>query len=142
MTRNDIKREYPDRPISAVAGVVIQNDFVLLVKKSNTENVWSFPGGAIEIGETLHEALIREILEETSIKIEVTDQIENVNVIKKDENDEIKIHYVLSFYMCKYVSGQPQFGDDVVAAEWHKINKINEIKLIDGASRILAICGY
>ena len=41
MTRNDIKREYPDRPISAVAGVVIQNDFVLLVKKSNTDNVLS-----------------------------------------------------------------------------------------------------
>ena len=125
-----------------MAGVVIHNNSVLLVKKSNLEDIWSFPGGAIEIGETLHAALIREVLEETAIKIEVKDQIENVNVIKKDENDEIKIHYVLSFYKCKYVSGQPQFGDDVVAAEWHEINKINEIKLIDGASRVLAICGH
>ncbi len=142
MLRNNIKREYPDRPISAVAGVVIHNNSVLLVKKSNLEDIWSFPGGAIEIGETLHEALMREILEETSIIIKVGDQIENVNVIRKDANDKIKIHYVLSFYECIYISGRPQFGDDVVAAEWHQINKINEIKLIDGASRILNICGY
>ena len=142
MLRNNIKREYPDRPISAVAGVVIHNNSVLLVKKSNLEELWSFPGGAIEIGETLHEALTREILEETSIIIKVGDQIENVNVIRKDANDKIKIHYVLSFYECAYISGQPQFGDDVVAAKWHQISKINEIKLIDGASRILKICGY
>ena len=142
MLRNNIKREYPDRPISAVAGVVIHNNSVLLVKKSNLEDIWSFPGGAIEIGETLHEALMREILEETSIIIKVGDQIENVNVIRKDANDKIKTHYVLSFYECTYISGRPQFGDDVVAAEWHQIKKINEIKLIDGASRILKICGY
>ena len=142
MLRNNIKREYPDRPISAVAGVVIHNNSVLLVKKSNLEDIWSFPGGAIEIGETLHEALTREILEETSIIIKVGDQIENINVIRKDTNDKIKIHYVLSFYECAYISGRPQFGDDVVAAEWHQINKINEIKLIDGASRIIKICGY
>ena len=142
MLRNNIKREYPDRPISAVAGVVIHNNSVLLVKKSNLEDIWSFPGGAIEIGETLHEALTREILEETSIIIKVGDQIENINVIRKDTNDKIKIHYVLSFYECAYMSGRHQFGDDVVAAEWHQINKINEIKLIDGASRILKICGY
>ena len=98
MLRNNIKREYPDRPISAVAGVVIHNNNVLLVKKSNLEELWSFPGGAIEIGETLHEALTREVLEETSIIIKVGDQIENVNVIRKDANDKIKIHYVLSFY--------------------------------------------
>ena len=98
MLRNNIKREYPDRPISAVAGVVIHNNSVLLVKKSNLEDIWSFPGGAIEIGETLHEALMREILEETSIIIKVGDQIENVNVIRKDANDKIKIHYVLSYY--------------------------------------------
>ena len=142
MLRNNIKREYPDRPISAVAGVVIHNNCVLLGKKSKLEDIWSFPGGAVEIGETLHEALTREILEETSIIVEVGDQIENVNVIRKDTNGKIKIHYVLSFYKCAYISGRPLFGDDVVAAKWHRINEINEIKLIDGASRILSICGY
>ena len=76
------------------------------------------------------------------LSLKVGDQIENVNVIRKDANDKIRIHYVLSFYECTYISGRPQFGDDVVAAEWHQINKINEIKLIDGASRILKICGY
>ena len=142
MTKNGIKRDYPDRPISAVAGVVIHNGYVLLVKKSNVEDIWSFPGGAIEIGETLHEALTREIFEETSVNVEILGQIENINVIKKDANNKIRIHYVLSFYECKYISGQPQFGDDVVAAQWHQINKINELKLIDGVSSILAFCGY
>ena len=158
MLRNNIKREYPDRPISAVAGVVIHNNSVLLVKKSNLEELWSFPGGAIEIGETLHEALTREVLEETSIIIKVGDQIENVNVIRKDANDkkfsedaytaEDDFWKIFTFLgeqrkiTDAYKAKGLQFGDDVVAAKWHQISKINEIKLIDGASRILKICGY
>ena len=142
MKVNHIIREYPDRPISAVAGVIIHNDCVLLVKKSKKDNIWSFPGGAIEIGETIQEALTREVLEETSIDVQVLGLIKNADVIKKDTNDDIKIHYVLSFYECKYLNGKPRFGDDVVAAEWHQISKIKEIKLIDGAIKILSLCKY
>ena len=66
-----IKRDYPDRPISAVAGVIVHNQNVLLVKKNATDNIWSFPGGAVELGETLQNALIREVHEETSIEVDV-----------------------------------------------------------------------
>ena len=52
-----------------------------------------------------------------------------------DANDKIKIHYVLSFYECTYISGQPQFGDDVVAAKWHQISKINERRFTKSSSK-------
>jgi 8-oxo-dGTP diphosphatase len=134
---NIIKREYPDRPISAVAAIIKYNSNLLLVKKNSKDDIWSFPGGAVELGETLEAALIREVLEETRINIEILSLVKNQNVIRFDENKKVKLHYVLSIYEGKYISGIPKFGDDVIDASWHKISDLNKLKLIDGAIDIL-----
>jgi len=132
-----IKRDYPDRPISAVAGVIVHNQNVLLVKKNATDNIWSFPGGAVELGETLQNALIREVHEETSIEVDVLRLITNSNVIRVDNKNNIRLHYVLSIYECSYIRGEPNFGDDVIDASWHKLSDLNQLKLIDGAGDII-----
>ncbi len=115
----------------------MENDNILLVKKNNKDNIWSFPGGAVELGETLENAITREVFEETSLKIEIISLLKNQNVIRRDEFKKIKLHYVLSIYECKYISGIPKFGDDVVDASWHKISNLNKLQLISGAKEIL-----
>ena len=71
-------REYPSRPIVAVGGVVFIDDRVVLVKRRNEPLVgrWSLPGGAVEVGETLQEALRRELREELGIEVAVGPLIE------------------------------------------------------------------
>ena len=66
-------REYPQRPIAGVAAWVFQGDRVLLARRGQPpgEGRWSAPGGAIELGETLREAVQRELREECDIKIGV-----------------------------------------------------------------------
>ncbi|MEL0231628.1 MAG: NUDIX hydrolase [Hyphomicrobiales bacterium] len=132
-----IKRDYPDRPISAVAGVIVHNQNVLLVKKNAADNIWSFPGGAVELGETLQNALIREVYEETSIEVDVLRLITNSDVIRVDDKNDFRLHYVLSIYECSYIRGEPKFGDDVIDAAWHKLNDLDQLKLIDGARNII-----
>lgn len=132
-----IKRDYPDRPISAVAGVIVHNQNILLVKKNANDNIWSLPGGAVELGETLQSALIREIHEETSIDVNVLGLITNSNVIRVDDENNIRLHYVLSVYECSYIRGEPNFGDDVIDASWYKLADLNQLKLIDGARDII-----
>ncbi|MCK4437998.1 NUDIX domain-containing protein, partial [Candidatus Bathyarchaeota archaeon] len=64
-------RQYPTRPIPGVAGIILDGDSVLLSirGKPPSEGKWGLPGGAVEVGETVEEALIREILEETGVKV-------------------------------------------------------------------------
>ena len=131
-----IKREYPDRPISAVASLVIYKDNLLLVKKNKSDNLWSFPGGAVELGETLQAALKREVMEETTIKIEVLSLINNLDIIRFDNNN-IKLHYILSIYEGKYINGEPKYGDDVVDAAWHNLHTLDNINLLDGTREVL-----
>tara|TARA_Y100000590_G_C15695487_1_gene1004970 strand:+ start:1373 stop:1846 length:474 start_codon:yes stop_codon:yes gene_type:complete len=133
-----IKREYPDRPISAVASLVIYKDNLLLVKKNKSDNLWSLPGGAVELGETLETALKREVMEETTIEIEVLSLINNLDIIRFDNNKNIRLHYVLSIYEGKYIDGEPKYGDDVVDAAWHKLHKLDTISLLDGTRAVLS----
>ena len=68
-----MKRHYPDQPIVGVGAVVFRDDEVLLVRrgKEPANGEWSLPGGAVEVGETLEEALRRELREETGIEVEI-----------------------------------------------------------------------
>jgi len=115
----------------------MENNNILLVKKNNKDNIWSLPGGAVELGETLENAITREVYEETSLKIKIISLLKNQNVIRQDDLKKIKLHYVLSIYECKYISGIPRFGDDVVDASWHKISNLSKLQLISGVKEIL-----
>ena len=68
-----MKRLYPDQPIVGVGGIVFKGDEVLLVRRGKEPALgeWSLPGGAVEVGETLEEALHRELQEETGIEVEI-----------------------------------------------------------------------
>ena len=108
-------REYPSRPIVAVAGVVFIEGRVLLIKRrfEPLAGRWSLPGGAVEVGETLAEGLAREMKEETGLDVEVGPVVDVFDRITRDDEGRARFHYVLVDFLCAVRGGAPVAGSDV-----------------------------
>ena len=124
-----MKREYPEQPIIGVGGIIFNNRSVLLVKRDQepARGQWSLPGGVVELGETLIEALRREIFEEVSIKIKVQGLVRLLDRIIYDKGKKVQFHYVIADYWGWIVSGQPRPASDVSDARFVHINQIRKM---------------
>ena len=87
------------------------------------------PGGLVEVGETLEQAAIREVKEETALVI--TDLVFNRNheIIMRDEVDKVEIHYVLAMFATKNVVGEPMAGDDAADVRWFMLEELETVPL-------------
>ncbi|HID87165.1 MAG TPA: NUDIX domain-containing protein [Anaerolineae bacterium] len=132
-------REYPQRPIVGVGAVIIQGDYVLLVQRGNEpgRGRWGIPGGAIELGETLRQAIRREVREECGLEIEVGPVIETVDVIVPDEVGRIRFHYVVVDLLAEPVGGQLTPGSDILAARWVRADELDQLGLSERVLRVL-----
>ena len=115
-----------DRPIPAALAVVIKGSRLLLVRRSNKPDLglWGYPGGKIELGETVMEAALRELREETGIQAEARDILTTVDVIIRNKAGALQHHYVLVAVLCDYLSGEPVAADDVSEARWFEYEAI------------------
>ena len=115
-----MKREYPDAPMAGVGAVVIDHGQVLLVRRGNEpmKGEWSLPGGLLELGETLRQGVVREVLEETCLTIQPLFIVETFDRIVHDENGRVRYHYVLVDWVCRVVSGTLCCADDAADARW------------------------
>ena len=113
-------REYPERPIVGVGAVIIvpPGDGVVLVRRKfePLAGQWSLPGGAVEVGETLEAAIVREVLEETGLSVTVVSMIEVFDRILLDPHGRAQYHFVLVDYVCRPMAGTLQAGSDVTDA--------------------------
>jgi len=132
-------REYPDRPIVGVGAVIVDDGKVVLIRRryEPLKGQWSLPGGMVEVGETLETALSREMLEETSLVVDVGPVIEVFDRIMRDEARKVRYHFVLIDYLCWRVSGQLRAGSDVDAAIWADPQDLSEYALTDKASSVI-----
>jgi mutator protein MutT len=109
-----LKRQYPESPIVGVGAVVFDGASVLLARRAQepAKGAWSLPGGAVELGETVLDALKREIREEIGIEIEVGGLIRVLDRILRDEGKRIRYHYVIVDYWGWKSSGEAKPGSD------------------------------
>ena len=109
-----MKREYPESPIVGVGGVIFDGASVLLAKRGQepAKGTWSLPGGAVELGEKVIDALKRAIREEIGIEIQVGGLIRVLDRIIQDEERRIRYHYVIVDYWGWKTSGEPKPGSD------------------------------
>ncbi len=113
-------RSYPQRPIPAVGAVGVKDRDVLLVMRGKEPGYgqWSIPGGAIHVGETMEQAVVREIREEVGIVIDPVGLVEILDRIVHDEKGMILYHYILLDFLCLYISGRLRAGSDAIKARW------------------------
>lgn len=115
-----MNREYPDRPIVGVGGVVVDRGRVLLVKRGRAPLLgeWSIPGGALEVGETLEQALRREMREETGLEVTPLEILEVLDRIIRDEDGRCRYHYVLIDYLCCVDDATADAASDASECRW------------------------
>jgi ADP-ribose pyrophosphatase YjhB (NUDIX family) len=113
-------REYPERPIVGIGGVIVDAGKVVLIRRKYAplQGQWSLPGGGVEVGETLEAAVAREMLEETGLDVVVGPVIEVFDRIMRDDEERVRYHYVLIDYLCWPIAGELRAGSDVDAAIW------------------------
>ena len=114
-----------ERPLVAVGGVILSGRKVLLVQRSKPPNKgsWAIPGGKVEYGETLKEALIREMKEELNIEVQPKDLIGVVEIIKEG------FHYVILDFLCEVKSGEIKAGSDALDARFFSIEEMTKIPI-------------
>ena len=123
-------REYPERPVVGVGGVLIENGRVLLIRRGAEplKGQWSIPGGTLETGETLEEGTRREMEEETGLRVRVGDLIEVFERIFPEEarkgapRGRPRYHFIILDYLCERISGEPRAGSDVTHVAWANEN--------------------
>ncbi|MFA5309887.1 MAG: NUDIX hydrolase [Dehalococcoidales bacterium] len=113
-------RLYPKMPMAGVGAVVFRGERILLIKrgKEPSKGQWSIPGGVIELGESVSQAVKREVMEECSIHIEIERVLDAVDNIVKDPDGKIRYHYVIIDLLTRYASGELQAGDDAAECGW------------------------
>lgn len=138
------RREYPESPIVGVGALVIKDGRVLLVKRGVEPNkgLWSIPGGTLELGETLKEGAEREILEETGIVIEAGEPFYTFDFFERDEKGLVKYHFVIVDLLGKYISGEPNGGDDAQEARWIRPQELSTLPVSKNTLRLLKKAGF
>ena len=139
-------REYPERPIVGVGGVLIENGKALLIRRGSEPLLgqWSIPGGTLELGETIVEGVARELLEETGITVKVLDLIEvfeRINPYSPPESREVaprpRFHFVIVDYLCEKIAGEAKSGGDATDVVYVAEEDLPEYQLTEAAMRVL-----
>ena len=132
-------RQYPARPLLGVGALIIDGTRILLCRRGKAPfaGYWSLPGGLVEIGERVVDALRREVREETGLEIE-TDQVAEVfERITPDADGRIEYHYVLIDYLCRVTGGTLQAGDDAAEVQWFERTELATLKLTPGSLGVI-----
>ena len=110
----------PLGPIVGVGAVVFDGDTVLLIRRGHAplRGVWTLPGGTVELGETLREAVMREAREETGLVVEVGPLVEVVDSIQRGEDGRVEYHYVIADFLCVATGGVLGAASDAAEARW------------------------
>ena len=129
----------PRHPQVGVGGVVIGKGRVLLIRRAKPplQGRWTIPGGTVELGETLQQALVREMAEETGLEVEPVEVLTVFDRIQRD-GAEISFHHVIVDYLCRRVSGEARAGSDALEVGWAAPEELERYGLTPKALEVVA----
>jgi 8-oxo-dGTP diphosphatase len=133
------KRTYPAVPILAVSAAIFRNGKVLIVRRARPPagGLYTLPGGGVEVGETLTEAVVREIREETALTVEPVALAGYREAIGKDDDGRIRRHFVILPFAARWVAGEPVLNDELTEALWLTPAAVTGLQTTDGLVEII-----
>ncbi len=131
-------REFPEFPLVGVGAIIIdrvgnEQGRVLLVKRARPplQAQWSIPGGALEVGELVREAAVREAREETGLIVEHGELLGVYDRVVRDSQQRVQYHYVLIDFLCRRVGGELAAADDAAEVRWFSREELPGLKLAE-----------
>lgn len=136
---NDL-RLYPDRPYLAVSAAIFRAGKILLVRRANAPatGVWTLPGGVVELGETLLDAVVREVVEETSLAIEPVALAGYRNVVIRDPEGKVQRHFVVLPFAARWIAGEFTPSDELADCRWEEPAAVAGLKTTEGLPEVIA----
>lgn len=133
------ERTNPHRPFLAVSAAIFRNGKVLVVRRARKPalNLYTLPGGAVEAGETLVEAAIREVREETSLSIEPVALAGHREVIARDDKGKVERHFVILCFASRWLAGEPVLSDELDDSRWVDLSELGNYRTTDGLAEIV-----
>jgi 8-oxo-dGTP diphosphatase len=136
---NDV-RTYPTRPFLAVSAAIFRDGKVLVVRRARKPalNLYTMPGGVVEAGETLAEAVAREVREETALQIEVLTLAGHREAVMRDAQGRVERHFVIMCFAARWIAGEPVLNEELDEAHWLAPSEISGLRTTDGLAEIVA----
>jgi ADP-ribose pyrophosphatase YjhB (NUDIX family) len=140
MTNGDSARTYPTRPYLAVSAAIFRDGQVLIVRRGRppAHELYTLPGGGVECGETLEEAVIREVREETGLEIAPLALIGFREAIGRDAAGKIERHFVVLPFAARWIAGEIALNEELAEAQWRRPDELAGLKTTDGLAEIVA----
>ena len=131
-------RSYPDRPYLAVSAAIVRAGRLLVVRRAKlpAAQVFTFPGGVVEAGETLLEAVAREIAEETALAIAPLALAGHREFITRDAAGRAVRHFVILAFAARWVAGEPVLNDEIAEARWVTPAELETLPMTEGLAEI------
>ena len=133
-------RSYPSRPYLAVSAAIVRDGKVLVVRRARKPalNLYTFPGGGVEIGETLSEAVTREVREETGLAVEPVALAGEREVIVRDAQGKVERHFVILCFAARWLAGEPVLNEELDDARWLDPADLEDLRTTEGLADIVA----
>jgi 8-oxo-dGTP diphosphatase len=134
------ERTYPQRPYLAVSAAIVRGGKVLVVRRTRRPalNLYTLPGGAVELGEPLTDAVVREVREETSLSVEPVALAGHREVIARDAQGRIERHFVILCFAARWLAGEPILNDELDDARWVNPSELGAYRTTEGLAEIVA----
>jgi ADP-ribose pyrophosphatase YjhB (NUDIX family) len=140
MSDSATTRSYPTRPYLAVSAAIVRDGRVLIVRRARppAQGIYTLPGGVVEAGETLEQALIPEVREETALTIAPVELIGFREVIGRDGEGRLERHFVILPFAARWISGEASLNAELAEANWLKPEALSGLKTTEGLAEIVA----
>jgi len=143
MSDAESARSYPTRPYLAVSAAIFRDGRVLIVRRARppAHGLYTLPGGGVELGETLEQAVTREIREETALDIEPVALVGFRQAIVRDATGRVERHFVILPFAARFIGGEISLNEELAEAHWLAPDEISGLQTTEGLAAIVTAAG-